>query len=122
MVTEEQRTKIKNNVKILLDMDVDAELTDKENFIIDTVIDQCLAFCNRDNIPEDMERVVSRIAARVCVDGLDKQGGIQSYRELDMQVTYNIDADIFNEKNLLQRWVSLSSMEWLNEHNDILER
>ena len=123
MVTEEQRTRIKNYVKILRDMYINEEFDDKEDFIIDTVIDQCLAHCNRDNIPLDMERVVARIASRVCDDGLDKQGGVQSYRELDMQVTYNLDADAFNEKNLLQRWVSLSSVgvEYKNECNNILE-
>lgn len=110
MVTEEQRTKIKNYVKILLDIE-DEDFETKDEFIIDTVIDQCLAFCNRNDIPEDMERVVARIAARVYNDGLNKQQGVQSYRELDMQVTYDINADVFGEKNLLQRWVSLSSME-----------
>lgn len=110
MVTEEQRTKIKNYVKILLDME-DEDFETKDEFIIDTVIDQCLAFCNRNDIPEDMERVVARIAVRVYNDGLNKQQGVQSYRELDMQVTYDINADVFGEKNLLQRWVSLSSME-----------
>ena len=109
MVTEEQRTKIKNYVKILLDME-DEDFETKDDFVIDTVIDQCLAFCNRNDIPEDMERVVARIAARVYNDGLDKQHGVQSYRELDMQVTYDINADVFGEKNMLQRWVSLSSM------------
>lgn len=109
MVTEEQRTKIKNYVKILLDME-DEDFETKDDFVIDTVIDQCLAFCNRNDIPEDMERVVARIAARVYNDGLDKQKGVQSYRELDMQVTYDINADVFGEKNMLQRWVSLSSM------------
>lgn len=110
MVTEEQRTKIKNYVKILLDME-DEDFEIKDDFVIDTVIDQCLAFCNRNDIPEDMERVVARIAARVYNDGLDKQNSVQSYRELDMQVTYDINADVFGEKNMLQRWVSLSSME-----------
>lgn len=121
MVTEEQRNKIKKYVNILLGNDADAEFSDKEDFIIDTVIDECLAFCNRSDIPVDMERVVARIAARVCTDGLDKQGGVQSYRELDMQVTYNLDADAFGEKNMLQRWVSLSSVGGSDEHNDILE-
>lgn len=110
MVTNEQRTRIKNYVKILLGMDIDDELTDIQDFTIDTVIDQCIAHCNRNDIPEDMERVVARICANVCDKGLNEQGGIQQYRELDMQVTYNLDADIFNEKNLLQRWVSLSSI------------
>lgn len=110
MVTEEQRTKIKNYVKILLDME-DEDFETKDDFVIDTVIDQCLAFCNRDDMPEDMERIVARIAARVYNDGLDKQQCVQSYRELDMQVTYDINADVFGEKNLLQRWISLSSME-----------
>ena len=123
MVTEEQRTRIKNYVKILRDMDINEDFAEKEDFMIDTVIDQCLAYCNRDNIPQDMERVVARIASRVCDDGLDKQGGVQSYRELDMQVSYNLDADVFNEKNLLQRWVSLSSIgaDNKNECDNILE-
>lgn len=123
MVTEEQRTKIKNYVKILLDMDINEEFNDKDNFVIDTVIDQCIAHCNRQDIPQDMERVVARIAARVYNDGLDKQGGVQSYRELDMQISYNLDADAFNEKNLLQRWVSLSSVgvDYKNECDNILE-
>lgn len=110
MISNETRDKVKNYVKILLNMDDDEDFSDRDFFVIDTVIDQCAAYCNRQDIPEDMERVVARIAARVCEDGLNKQGGIQSYRELDMQVTYNIDADAFGEKNLLQRWVSLSSV------------
>lgn len=124
MVNAEQRSKIKQYVNILLGNDRDAEFTDKDDFVIDTVIDECLAFCNRSDIPHDMERVVARIAARVCTDGLDKQTGIQQYRELDMQVTYNLDADAFGEKNMLQRWVSLSTIKGSseNECNDILER
>jgi len=110
MITQEKRSKIKDYVKILRNMDINDDFEAKDDFIIDTVIDQCVAYCNREDIPEDMERVVARIAARVYEDGLDKQTGIQSYRELDMQVTYNLDADVFNEKNLLQRWVSLSSV------------
>ena len=108
----------------MLGKDQDTEFSDKDDFVIDTVIDQCLAFCNRNDIPHDMERVVARIAARVYNDGLDKQGGVQSYRELDMQVTYNLDADAFGEKNMLQRWVSLSTINGSskNECNDILER
>ncbi len=121
MVNAEQRSKIKQYINILLGNDRDAEFTDKDDFVIDTVIDECLAFCNRSDIPVDMERVVARIAARVCTDGLDKQSGVQSYRELDMQVTYNLDADAFGEKNMLQRWVSLSSVGGSDEHNDILE-
>lgn len=121
MVTAEKRSKIKQYVNILLGNDPDAEFNPKQDFIIDTVIDECLAFCNRQDIPDDMERVVARIAARVYNDGLDKQGGVQQYRELDMQVTYNLDADAFGEKNMLQRWVSLSSVGGSNERNNILE-
>ena len=121
MVTDEQRKKIKRYVNILLGNDPDDEFDDKDDFVIDTVIDECLAFCNRSDIPVDMERVVARIAARVCTEGLDKQGGVQQYRELDMQVTYNLDADAFGEKNMLQRWVSLSSLGGSNECNGVLE-
>lgn len=124
MVSAEQRSKIKQDVNILLGNNPDAEFAAKDDFIIDTVIDECLAFCNRSDIPHDMERVVARIAARVCNDGLDKQTGVQQYRELDMQVTYNLDADAFGEKNMLQRWVSLSTIKGSekNECDNILER
>lgn len=107
MVTEEQKERIKNYVKILNGVD---ELSEVESLQVDIVIDECLAYCNRDDIPLCMERVVARIAANYLNNGLDAQK-VTSYKELDMSVTYSATDNAFDEKNLLQRWRKILGIE-----------
>lgn len=108
MVTDEQRTKIKEYVKILNSISEDLDLA--QDFIVDTVIDECLAYCNREDIPQDMERVVARIASNYMNNGLDAQK-ITSYKELDMSISYSAENNAFNEEMLLQRWRKIRGIE-----------
>jgi hypothetical protein len=119
MVTEEQRERIKGYVKILNAID---ELSEIEDFEVDVVIDECLAYCNRDDIPLCMERVVARIAANYLENGLNAQK-VTSYKELDMSVTYSASDNAFDEKNLLQRWRKILGVEESKENDttNILE-
>lgn len=111
MANEEQTEKV-NRKKIydyVQQLNPEIPMSAQDNFIIDIVIDECLAYCNRDDIPEDMERVVARIANKVWTNGLDAEN-VSSYRELDMQITYDIGANAFNEKTILQRWRKVLSI------------
>lgn len=117
MVTEEQKERIKNYVKILNGVD---ELSEVESLQVDIVIDECLAYCNRDDIPLCMELVVARIAANYLNNGLDAQK-ITSYKELDMSVTYSATDNAFDEKNLLQRWRKILGIEEKDDTENFLE-
>ena len=66
------------------------EQTDKLNLQIRAIIDECLAYCYRSDVPELMELPL----AEVIVDKIQKksligvEGDVQSYSEGDMSVSF----------------------------------
>ena len=88
--------KIKNYVLTLSELEPSAKL----DIQIETIIQECLAYCYRSNVPEAMELplanvIVSELQKRNII-GVD--GDISSYSEGDMSVSFNGNGSISTSK------------------------
>lgn len=66
---EEQKTKIKNYITLLNDDTISQDLL---NFFIDSTIDRILVYCNRQDLPVQLERVVAQMIDKVINHHVDK--------------------------------------------------
>ena len=66
---EEQKTRIKNYITLLNDDPISQDLL---NFFIDSTIDRILVYCNRQDLPVQLERVVAQMIDKVINHHVDK--------------------------------------------------
>lgn len=114
-ITTEQRKNIAGYVATITGQ----ELNDKTNLIIDIIIDEVLAYCNRDDMPVALERITAKIAANAILadDGFSTNAGMSdkkltSYKEGDASWTWSYSAadNAFNEANLLENFRKIRSV------------
>lgn len=114
-ITTEQRKKIYEYTALFAGQELDG----KSNLIIDTVIDEVLAYCNRDDMPVALERITAKIAANAILadDGFSTNAGMSdkkltSYKEGDASWTWSYSAtdNVFNEANLLENFRKIRSI------------
>lgn len=66
---EEQKTRIKNYITLLNDDTISQDLL---NFFVDSTIDRILVYCNRQDLPVQLERVVAQMIDKVINHHVDK--------------------------------------------------
>lgn len=114
-ITDEQFKRIADGAYLLSGQQQD----DKKDFMLHTVIDEVLAYCNRNDIPAHLERVISRIGAGVLSgDNMAQKGNLTSYKEGDASWTWDYSPanNVFNEANLLENFRCIRSIGDDDEH------
>ncbi len=66
---EEQKTRIINYITLLNDDTISQDLL---NFFVDSTIDRILIYCNRQDLPVQLERVVAQMVDKVINHHIDK--------------------------------------------------
>lgn len=108
-ITEEQFKRISDGAYLLSGQKQD-EIKD---FMLHTVIDEVLAYCNRNDVPAHLERIISRIGASVLsAENINQRGNLTSYKEGDASWTwdYSPETNTFNEANLLENFRCIRSI------------
>lgn len=108
-ITDEQFKRIADGAYLLSGQEQD----DKKDFMLHTVIDEVLAYCNRNDIPSHLERIISRIGANVLSsENANQKGNLTSYKEGDVSWTwdYSPENNAFNEENLLENFRCIRSI------------
>lgn len=114
-ITDEQFNRIADGAYKLSGHDKD----DKKDFMLHVVIDEVLAYCNRNDVPAHLERIISRIGAGVLsADNFNQRGNLTSYKEGDVSWTwdYSPETNAFNEVNLLENFRCIRSIGEDDEH------
>lgn len=94
IITEDYRSQILADTKMLLGIDDDSK-DDILEFIIDDTVNMVLAYCRIDILPRQLLGLISQMAASVF-GRLDINDGIASITEGDRRIEYR-DAGVFDE-------------------------
>lgn len=108
-ISDEQFNRIAEGAYLLSGQQKD----DKKDFMLHTVIDEVLAYCNRNDVPAHLERIISRIGAGVLsAENINQRGNLTSYKEGDASWTwdYSPESNTFNEANLLENFRCIRSI------------
>lgn len=118
-MTNETTTEQRRNIAGYVATITGQELNNKTNLIIDIIIDEVLAYCNRDDMPVALERITAKIAANAILadDGFSTNASMSdkkltSYKEGDASWTWSYSAadNAFNEANLLENFRKIRSV------------
>lgn len=115
-ISEEQFKRISSNAYMLSGL----QQTDKDDFMIHTIIDEIKAYCNRDDVPVEMERIISKIAAQVLKsEDYTSDRKLTSYKEGDSAWTWDYSAseNAFNEANLLERFRKIRGFGYVSTNS-----
>ena len=105
-ITDEQFNRIADGAYLLSGQDKD----DKKDFMLHTVV----AYCNRNDVPAHLERIISRIGAGVLsADNMAQKGNLTSYKEGDASWTWDYSPadNAFNEANILENFRCIRSID-----------
>lgn len=112
--TEAQFERIANGAYLLSGK----EKNDRDDFKLHMVVDEVLAYCNRNDIPAHLERIISSIGAKAISSEDINQGNLTSYREGDVSYSwdYSPSNNAFNEANLLENFRCIRSIDDDDKH------
>jgi len=111
---------IRDYVNILLDGTGIMISENRLSFLIDDFYDEVLVYCNRDEMPEQLERVTAKIIYAYIVQNNSKSGNgarISSISEDGRTVNFDLNGITIDEKNqiyattLLNRFKKLYRVE-----------
>lgn len=86
-----------------------AERNEVNNLKIEIMIDDILVYCQRVDVPIEMENIVCDIISKNFLSNSDKV--IQSYSEGDMSISYKVDNEFDKYSNRLNQFKLIRGIE-----------